>query len=76
MAGTFGRVVLLVGLRERVGHEPSPRDGARPDRRADQKCTARFLMLLHVVASLRFELVLFLTGRMRRAGQQPIGQPR
>src|SRR3954452_21626699 len=67
VAGTFGRVVLLVGLRERVGHEPRPRDGARPHRRADQKCTARFLMLLHVVASLRFELVLFLTGRMRRA---------
>ena len=65
--GRVGRRVMLPGLRQGVGYEARPRDGARANRRADQECTAGFVMFVHADASLRFELVLFLTGRMRRA---------
>jgi hypothetical protein len=54
--GVF-RLVLLVRLGDRLGHEPRARDGPRADRRADQECAASFIMFAHIcLLPVRYEL--------------------
>ena len=73
------RLVLLVRLGERFGHESLARDGPCADRRADQECAASFIMLAHAcLLPVRYELV-FTDGNVRMSlltfADKVMGQP-
>jgi hypothetical protein len=46
-AGSGSRRACVMRLRERVGHKGCASDGTCADRRAEQECAARFIMLGH-----------------------------